>query len=166
MEKMALEIGAPPEISHNGRSVAHVTIASSPSARRRLLFSPPASDMSGTFRTFVYDKLRDRRPRPTSSLHLFLLPYLFPPSSQGLGPRLQVKEPAAEDCERPVDVVQFPPWEWEPQRAQRGGVQQRLETEWAEQPQEKPQRTFVCHGQCFSVSPPSCGSTCRLLQKQ
>lgn len=130
MEKMALEIGAPPEISHNGRSVAHVTIASSPSARRRLLFSSPASDMSGTFRTFVYDKLRDRRPRPTSSLHLFLLPYLFPPSSRGLGPpRLQALLPAAEDGERLATLCNPPPWEWEPQRAQRGGVRQRLETE-------------------------------------
>lgn len=48
------------KLSYNGYSVACVTIASSPSAHRRLLFRPDSvSRMTASLGTFVYDKLCD-----------------------------------------------------------------------------------------------------------
>lgn len=123
-----------------------------------------ASGMTGTFGTFVYDKLCDRWPPPTSpstfsSFSCLLMSTLFSPSSQISPSTLyaspQASAPAAGSLPTAEDVSAQRrcaiPGDWEP--ARQGGYWQWLEPEWAEQPQEKPQRTFVCHSLCFGVNP-------------
>lgn len=121
-----------------------------------------ARGMTGTFGTCVYDKLCDRWPPQTSpstfsSFSCLLPSTFFSPSSQISLSTLHASPPGPRPqllafCPQlrmwvPSDAV-WSPGDGEP--AGQGGCWWWLEPEWAEQPQEKPQRTFVCHS-CASV---------------
>lgn len=120
-----------------------------------------ASGMTGTFWTFVYDKLCDKWPPPTSPppfppssshplfffppLRFLPLPFVRPPASAPAAGSL----PTAEDVSAQRRCV-FP-GDGEPARL--GACWWWSEPEWAERPQEKPHCTFVCRSSRVGVNP-------------